>query len=157
MHKVVVVRWNLADSSKPKGEAISHDGGAPARKIVFPDRRWLGKLTEDSLWECSLICDTLPNESRRGALIVRPLRPLTWTWANVGEPLWGVHERALKCVEYPLRPSDVHATAAASEDEFQSPSSDGPTDSSRYSSALNQTSGETASRHATPAAAAAAA
>ena len=108
--KTVLVKWDLSDPTKPIGRAIDHEGCFTSTKIVFPERgagaallpeRGAGGPLQSVLWECRFVCDTKPQDPRRGAVIVRPLRELTWDWQPVGPALWGVREQALRCPEYP--------------------------------------------------------
>lgn len=96
---LIIVRWDLGN--KIKGSVVEVEGRAFASKIIFPERNYDVSCLTPTAWECSILRDTMPSDPHRGAIIVRPLRELTWAWTSIGPTLWGAREVAFRCVECP--------------------------------------------------------
>ncbi len=97
----LLVRWDLRDPNRPKGVGVPHDGTLRTSKIVFPEHGYDARGLGTDVWECGVVRDTQPDQLHRGAVIVRPLRALTWGWIAIGSALWGAREIRFGCVEYP--------------------------------------------------------
>ena len=97
----LLARWDLHNPCNPKGTALPCDGTPRTSKIVFPEPGYAASQLGDDVWECAVERDTLPEQPRRGALIVRPLRAVTWGWIAVGPEVWGAREVRFGCLEYP--------------------------------------------------------
>jgi hypothetical protein len=98
-------------SPELRGEVVHTDD--ERRKIVFlagyrPETAgsWRGQLpTDGSTWVVDVVRDTKPDQSGRGALIVRLVRPVEWDLAPVGEEVGGVREMRPVCLDDEALPS----------------------------------------------------
>jgi hypothetical protein len=110
MSKCIIVRWFRQDVDL-RGKICSDPAGRS--KIAFlagyrPETAgtWQGQLPADgSVWVVDVDRDTKPDDRRRGALIVRLVRPVEWKLEPIGLPVRGIQDMELRCMDGPVSAS----------------------------------------------------
>jgi hypothetical protein len=110
MSKCIIVRW-VRQGAELRGKICSDPGGRS--KIAFlagyrPETAgtWRGQLPADgSVWVVDVDRDTKPDDRRRGALIVRLVRPVEWKLEPIGLSVRGIQNMELRCVDGPVSAS----------------------------------------------------
>lgn len=95
-----IVQWSVTRREIVGRTIASSDGWFATTKECRPERRPSQALSS-LIWECAVVRDTAPDSRRRGSVIVRPIRPLSFSWVDTGEPVLGVCYRVFRCDQYP--------------------------------------------------------